>query len=593
MLKYLQSLRGKSNSVDELEPTDDDIAPIAPMRMDFTLETSEFLTQLGETHLIADDKLHEYQTLHQAAPLDDRAWAERLVNERIISTFQATRVLQGRASELIYNDYRVVHKLHDGGVGMVYLAQHATQPGWFALKVLKPNRRDDPAAVDMFRLEALAVTTLRHPNIVRGVEYSPYQREHEQGFYLAMDFVRGPNLGELLAIRRELPIGQACDIIMQAAEGLHAAHVNHFLHRDVKPGNLIIDKSGVAKLVDFGFARYTGSELPFPVASTVRPGTLGFYAPEALTGERMRDRRSDIYSLGLSLYFALSGVSPFSRETKTATFVAQREEAPRPITELRADLPSELVAVLERMIAPESQDRYATMAEVVQALEPFAVREELNVSMRALLRARARLQPRDYLVSSAPAPKAPPIASPPAVATAPRSELQKLEAFVRRISDQLTVLRAENRRLSDELEHHIGHRAELEQQQAEQTQLRFELKRVQEENARLTAEAAESRKSVETLSMRCVELETSLAEYQQQVSELNQRVGSTTESPTIEASTAPRSDDQQLALRAAYEQATPVVDNGEPIDPLDEVFADDSMLREIAQAHWATLRGHR
>jgi serine/threonine protein kinase len=590
MLKYLHSLRVKASPGGDIDQPDNVDTPFVPIVMSPMVDPSGILAELEKSQLVSADKVRAYQASHQESPLADRAWAERLVSDRAISTFQATRLLQGRWRELFYGDYRVVHKLHNGGVGLVYLAHHATQPGWFALKILKPNRRDDAAAVDMFRLEALALTTLRHANIVRGIEYSPFERGSEHGHFLAMEFVRGPNLGELLAIRRELPIGQACDIIMQAAEGLSFAHEHHFLHRDIKPCNLIVDTSGATKLVDFGFARFTGPQLPFPIAPTGRPGTMGFYAPEALSGERMRDRRSDIYSLGLTLYFALTGVQPFVRQTREETLLAQRDERPRPIVELRPDLPAALVAIVERMIAPDAEDRYATMAEIAQALAPFAAREPLSLSMRALLRARARIQPRDYLASSA--QNAKPVVG--VVAEIPKpeplSELRTLEAFVRRISDQLTAQRAENRRLSDELEQHISHRAELEQRQAEQAQLRDELRRTAEENRRLTTEVVEARSVIEQLSSRCVELEMSLAEYKQQVFEITLRADDATEPVTVAGGTMRRGDEQRQALRVAYEQASPTNDVNDNSDSFDEVFTDDSLLREIAQAHWATLR---
>ncbi len=271
--------------------------------------------------------------------------------------------------------YRILGLLGAGGMGAVFKAEHRLMERVIVLKVIHKHLTDKPAAGERFRLEVKAAARLSHPNIVTAHDADQAGDLH----FLVMEFVEGTSLDRLVAEQGPLPVAQACAYARQAALGLQHAFERGMVHRDIKPANLIRTPEGTIKILDFGLARFvsestSGGVLTEPGAVV---GTPDYMAPEQALDPRQADIRADIYGLGCTLYHLLAGRPPFPEGTLLQKLLAHQERTPRPLAELRGDVPVRLVAVLERMLAKDAAQRYQTPAEVATALAPFAQTTEV------------------------------------------------------------------------------------------------------------------------------------------------------------------------------------------------------------------------
>jgi tRNA A-37 threonylcarbamoyl transferase component Bud32 len=274
--------------------------------------------------------------------------------------------------ELVRHErYRVVRLLGVGGMGAVYEAEHRVMRRPVALKVIKRAYTASAAARERFRREVRTAARLSHPNIVTTHDAEDAGETH----FLVMEYVEGTDLGRLVQEGGPLPVDRACDYVRQAALGLQYAFEQGMVHRDLKPHNLMLTADGRVKILDFGLARFA-SEAASAAGATgtgVVLGTVDYMAPEQADDAHHADIRSDIYSLGCTLYHLLAGRPPFPNGTPIQKVMAHVEKKPQPLTELRHDLPEELMPVLQRMMAKNPKNRYQTPAEVAAALEPFTV----------------------------------------------------------------------------------------------------------------------------------------------------------------------------------------------------------------------------
>jgi serine/threonine protein kinase len=278
-----------------------------------------------------------------------------------------------------WGDYRILEWLGRGGMGAVYRALHLHLGKIVAVKVLLPHRVGDPRAVARFRQEMLAVGGLEHPHLVRGLD----ARQEGDRLLLVMEYLEGCNLTDLLRHRGALPVADACEVIRQAALGLHHAHTQlNLVHRDLKPSNLFLTRSGCVKVLDLGLAHFHQGLLENPITGEHdRMGTADYMAPEQWEKSRAVDIRADLYSLGCTLYELLTGKPPFAGpeySTDLAKMMAHARESVPPLRVRRAEVPDGLVAVLDRLLAKRPDDRYATPAELAVALEPFAAGARLE-----------------------------------------------------------------------------------------------------------------------------------------------------------------------------------------------------------------------
>ncbi len=281
----------------------------------------------------------------------------------------------GLPSELLdHPRYRVAAAIGTGGMGTVYRALHRLMDRPVALKVIRADLLGNAALVERFRREVKAAARLAaHPNIVVAYDAEQAGATH----MLVMEFVEGTDLSRLVNRRGPLPIGEACEYARQAALGLQHAFEDGMVHRDIKPQNLMRTARGQIKILDFGLARFA-SEVGSRAGMTAEGMVLGsadYIAPEQIDDPHAADIRADIYSLGCTLYFLLAGHPPFPELSLIQKLLAHGDRVPQPLEEVRSGVPPELVEVVERMMAKNPEERFATPDDVARALAPFALPE--------------------------------------------------------------------------------------------------------------------------------------------------------------------------------------------------------------------------
>lgn len=260
-------------------------------------------------------------------------------------------------------EYTLLEHIGSGGQGHVFKALHRRLERVVAVKVLPTDLAGTPEASERFNREVRAAGKLSHPNVV-----AAYDAGEQGGVpYLAMELVQGVTLDRLVQEQGPLPVGLAVEYILQAAAGLHYSHSRGVSHHDIKPANLIIAEDGTVKVLDFGlasFRRPAGAGSPLPPA-----GSLNFLAPEQADPAGQVDHRADIFSLGATLFYLLTGKPPFPGETTLAKLAAVRNAPVPSLREARPDVPSALDAAIQKMVAKRPEDRYQSMAEVIAALK--------------------------------------------------------------------------------------------------------------------------------------------------------------------------------------------------------------------------------
>lgn len=268
--------------------------------------------------------------------------------------------------------YELVERIGQGGMGAVYKARHVHLKRTVAVKLLRTERTCDPRAVARFQAEMEAVGRLDHPNLVRAHDAGEAEGRH----FLVMEHVDGLDLARLVRSSGPLPVADACEIIRQVAIGLHHAHQHGLVHRDVKPSNVMRTADGGVKILDLGLARLLHDQ-PATRQLTETGQVLGtgdYIAPEQGQDAGNADARSDIYSLGCTLYFLLAGQAPFAgpqHRTFIEKVVAHATQPFPLITAVRDDIPESLVAILARMTAKSPVERFQTGADVAAALGQF------------------------------------------------------------------------------------------------------------------------------------------------------------------------------------------------------------------------------
>src|SRR6516165_10878350 len=244
------------------------------------------------------------------APDSPQELALRLIYDGLLTRFQAGQLLLGRWQGFTLGKYRLLERLGEGGMGAVYLAAHIHMRRRVALKVLPPDRCAEPMALERFYREARAAAALNHTNIARA-----HDVDHEGSLhFLVMEYVDGSSLQEIVSKTGPLSVPRALHYLRQAALGLQHAHENGLVHRDIKPGNLLVDRQGTVKLLDMGLARFftdKNDNLTKELNAKCILGTADYIAPEQAMDSHNADIRSDIYSLGFTGYFLLAGSSPF------------------------------------------------------------------------------------------------------------------------------------------------------------------------------------------------------------------------------------------------------------------------------------------
>ncbi len=263
----------------------------------------------------------------------------------------------------IVGRYRIEGRLGVGGMSTVQLAFDQRLERYVAIKLLAEHLADDPTFVSRFRREALSAARLVHPNIVQVFDFGFDERAHQH--FIVMEHVAGHSCAELLRDHGPMEVEQAVDVITQGCRGLDYAHRNGVVHRDVKPGNLLVSDSDVVKLADFGIARAADQSSITQVGSVL--GTAAYLAPEQARGEEAGPR-ADLYSLGVVAYQLLTGRLPYEASSLSELALKQQREPPASVDELNPQVPPELADAIAMALALDKEDRPETALLLGEAI---------------------------------------------------------------------------------------------------------------------------------------------------------------------------------------------------------------------------------
>lgn len=355
---------------------------------------ADFLEALRSSSVLTPAQMQQAEALAKQI-VDPRQLAKELVAQQLLTAFQAKMIWNGRGNELVLGSYLLMEPIGEGGMGIVYKARHRRMERNVALKVIRKQRLANPEAVRRFRREILAVAQLSHPNVVMAYDADQAGDVH----FFAMEYVDGIDLTRWVRERGVLPVRQACDYIRQAALGLQHAFEQGMVHRDIKPSNLLVVQPrgsstessrtisagpngfGVVKLLDLGLARIgddgAGKEPSHLTQEGLVVGTPDFLAPEQAKNASKVDIRADLYALGCTLFYLLTGQVPFPGGTPTEKMIRHYTEPPTPIQQLRSDVPPGVAAILDKLMAKRPEDRFQTPIELADALEPYCRQEFL------------------------------------------------------------------------------------------------------------------------------------------------------------------------------------------------------------------------
>ena len=335
------------------------------------------IPNLGSIQEILNNNIVPVHELEKAfagtadAPSTDTQVIDVLARGGVLTPFQAQAVREGRASELVMGNYIILDKLGAGGMGAVYKARHRRMKRIAALKVLKKELVGSADSVLRFQREVETSARCSHPGVV-GVYDAD---EGPLGHFLAMEFVDGTDLAGLVMKRGPLPVAEAVDFIAQSARAMAYVHSRGLVHRDIKPANFLVDKSGTVKVADLGLVRISdgtdsseaADQESLTQAYTIA-GTLEFMAPEQAVDTKTADHRADIYSLGCTLWYLLTGKNVYAAKTQMQKIMAHQKEPIPSLTQARGDAPPALDAIFRKMVEKDVSKRYQSMQEVADDL---------------------------------------------------------------------------------------------------------------------------------------------------------------------------------------------------------------------------------
>jgi serine/threonine-protein kinase len=335
----------------------------------------DLIASLRRLRLLAPSQLALLNDPASAALGEPHALARDLVRRGWLTPFQVNELFRGRGEQLILGSYVLLERLGEGGMGTVYKARHRKLGRIAALKVIRKEELVSRDAVKRFHREVRAAAQLDHPNIVRA-----YDADQDGGtHFFAMEYVEGTDLARLVKQDGPLPVAEACDYARQAALALQHAFERGIVHRDVKPHNLLLagrgahppGSPGLVKVLDMGLARPVGPAGDGSAALTQEGAVMGtpdYIAPEQARDAKNTDVRSDLYSLGCTLYHLLTGRVPFPETSFTGKLLAHQLDEPPALRQLRPEVHEAVAAVVERLMAKRPEDRYQTPAEAAAAL---------------------------------------------------------------------------------------------------------------------------------------------------------------------------------------------------------------------------------
>lgn len=329
----------------------------------------EFVELVRRSGLVEEDQLAkclaEAEKNAGKKPSTNDEIAQVLIQADLLTDWQAEKLLAGKHKGFMLGKYKLLRMLGKGGMSSVYLAEHTLMKRKVAIKVLPKNRVADTTYLQRFRIEARAAAKLDDPNIVRAYDID----QHGDTHYLVMEYVEGRDLHIVVKEEGPLKYERAADYIAQVARGLDHAHEMGLVHRDIKPANCLLDLNGTVKLLDMGLARLIGDEASLTLENNENVlGTADYLAPEQALNSHQADQRADIYSLGCTLYYLLTGHPPFPDGTISERLLKHQVEQAPSVFNDRPDAPSSLVNICNRMMAKDPDSRFQTAGEVTEQL---------------------------------------------------------------------------------------------------------------------------------------------------------------------------------------------------------------------------------
>ena len=347
--------------------------------MSLKLTAESFLAGIKQCGLFEPDMIDTLVETLREEGVDigsSAALADAMMSKSVITPWQSENLLQGKFKGFILGRYKLQNLLGQDEMSSVYLAEHTRMKRLCAIKVLPANKVCDTSFLRRFDREAQAVASLDHPNIVRVYDVDTETEDGVEIHYLVMEYIAGQDIEKRLESKQQFAVVEAVDYIRQAAEGLSHAHENGLVHGDIKPGNLLVDAKGVVKLLDLGLARFFRDTVSESLTIKHDEKVLGpadDLAPEQAVDGHAVDERADIYSLGCTLYFALTGHPPFTDGTLVQRLLAHQTKAPPSVSRERADVPESLTAIIHKMMQKRKEDRYQLAADAAAALSKWLV----------------------------------------------------------------------------------------------------------------------------------------------------------------------------------------------------------------------------
>jgi serine/threonine protein kinase len=328
------------------------------------MQLDDFLENVARSGLILPDDLAKARANLADAAAPDAAvrLAKSLIGQGALTSYQGRKLLAGATRGFFLGGYRILRSLGEGGMGKVFLAARETDGERVAIKVLPPKRAlEERQTLLRFLREMDLSRRVRHKNLARTIEVG----QEGDVYFMVMEYIEGENLYQTVKGPRGGPlrVPDTTRFFIKVLDGLEAAHNAGLVHRDIKPSNIMVTPDGEAKILDLGLARATGEESPLTRPNVVI-GTLDYASPEQLGDAANADARSDLYSVGCTLYFTLSGHPPFEGGDVVNKIFKQRMEDPEPLERIARGVPAAFAAIVRKLMAKEPGDRYQTVAEL-------------------------------------------------------------------------------------------------------------------------------------------------------------------------------------------------------------------------------------